>query len=248
MSDSKISFTIALLVHLMLLLLFATMKFNIKPIVEYENIEIVPIDDLVLPKPENNKVNTNSSQGDLSSAGKSSAPSIRISLPSTAENSDDIIRMNQLPVKKDKNTNTTYNKTDIDDSWGKSTTMREAPSTSVKINSNSQLTGNNSNLSNKNNTGGQNSDGSSSFEMQGDVINRQVLKKVLPKYPEDLAKNGTVMLKFSVMANGSVSEITIVKKSDPVFENISINALSQWRFNMSDKKNTGIITFSFKLD
>lgn len=247
MSDSKISFSLALLIHLLLLFVFMGMKFTLKPDIEYENIEIMPIDDLVVPQPTEEKA-TAQDQGSQPSAGKNTASTIKISLPSTSENSDETIRMNQLPVKRDKSVVSSYDKTVIDDSWGKSTTMRETPSTNIKDNSTSPLAGNSINNSSSGEQSGHSTDGQSSFEIQGDAVNRKVMKKQLPAYPTDMVKNGTVMLKFSVMPNGTVSEISIVKKSDPVFENLSINALSQWRFNISDKKNTGIITFHFKMD
>lgn len=91
-------------------------------------------------------------------------------------------------------------------------------------------------------------DGVSISPIEGDARNRQVLRKELPKYPDNMQKDGIVRLQFTVLQDGSVGDIKIVKKSDPIFETLAIQALNKWKFNRSSRRNTGIIGFHFKIE
>ncbi|MCL2062816.1 MAG: energy transducer TonB [Candidatus Cloacimonetes bacterium] len=88
----------------------------------------------------------------------------------------------------------------------------------------------------------------SQFFIEGDVINRTVIGRVLPEFPENLQRNGSVTMTFSVIENGTVQNIRITRRSEPEFERVSIEALRQWSFNRADRVHTGQITFNFILE
>jgi len=87
----------------------------------------------------------------------------------------------------------------------------------------------------------------SQFILEGEVINRTVLNRVLPEFPENIMRNATVVILFSVAENGSVQNISFSRRSEPEFERASENALRQWTFNRADRTHTGQITFNFIL-
>lgn len=90
------------------------------------------------------------------------------------------------------------------------------------------------------------------FTIEGDVKSREVLSKVLPRYPEDVQKEAVIKLWFTVFPNGIVGEIRPIQKGDTKLENITMAAFKQWRFSALDSKQeqviqSGEITFFYKL-
>ena len=79
--------------------------------------------------------------------------------------------------------------------------------------------------------------------------NRIVLSKKPPKFPTGANISGEIKLKFVVRPDGTISRITVLRKTDPALENAAITALRQWRFNpIRDTVDMeGIIPFRFKL-
>jgi len=87
------------------------------------------------------------------------------------------------------------------------------------------------------------------YDLQGDVRNRIVRSSVLPTFPAGVTQNGSVTLQFTVLPNGSVTEVSLSRMSSvPEFNNVSVAALRDWRFNESDRSHTGQITFNFRLE
>ncbi|MCX7947808.1 MAG: TonB family protein [candidate division WOR-3 bacterium] len=72
------------------------------------------------------------------------------------------------------------------------------------------------------------------MQLEGEVANRQILNRVKPVYPKRAKQQGwegTVVLSFSVDANGSVFNIQVIRSSGyPDLDNSAIQALSQWKF------------------
>lgn len=72
------------------------------------------------------------------------------------------------------------------------------------------------------------------IQLEGEVANRPIIKKVLPKYPKRARKmgwEGTVVLAFSVDADGNVYDIQVVRSSGyPDLDQAAIAALRQWKF------------------
>lgn len=58
--------------------------------------------------------------------------------------------------------------------------------------------------------------------------------KVLPKYPNDAAKNkssGIVVTQVDFDASGIITNVEILESADPRFDAPTIKALKQWRFD-----------------
>jgi len=91
---------------------------------------------------------------------------------------------------------------------------------------------------------------SSVYILEGDISNRTLLTKTMPEYPENIQESAKVKIKFSVLKNGDITDLMVVKKADPVFENECMKVLKNWKFNAisEDIIQTGFITFIFDLE
>jgi len=90
---------------------------------------------------------------------------------------------------------------------------------------------------------------SENFKLEGEILNRKILYKVFPVYPNNLQKNAKIKLKFLVTPKGTVTNIIAIKRANSTLEDLSINAISQWTFNsiLSEANQTGYITFVYLL-
>jgi outer membrane biosynthesis protein TonB len=88
----------------------------------------------------------------------------------------------------------------------------------------------------------------SQYRLDGDVVNRTIIRRVIPDFPENVLRNGTVTIQFVVLENGSVANPTIIRMDQTEFANISMAAIRQWVFNTADRTHTGQITFNFLLE
>jgi periplasmic protein TonB len=82
---------------------------------------------------------------------------------------------------------------------------------------------------------------------------RKIYYYYVPGYPDGVVKEIDVKLKFKIESDGSVSNITVLRKADAVLERVAVEALKLWRFEPLPKKaepmaQTAIITFPFRLD
>jgi protein TonB len=96
------------------------------------------------------------------------------------------------------------------------------------------------------------SSGQTPYQIEGPVASRSVVYKVIPEYPENLQKQATVKISFTVLPNGHVGEMIPVIKSDALLEKITLDALRQWRFNplpaeAGQRVERGVITFRYLL-
>ncbi len=88
------------------------------------------------------------------------------------------------------------------------------------------------------------------FIIEGEVKDRQLLYNPLPEYPEGYYKEATIKIRFTVLADGTVGYMEPYIKDDAKLENITMKVMRLWRFNAfvgTDRQETGIITFQFKL-
>lgn len=90
------------------------------------------------------------------------------------------------------------------------------------------------------------------YSIAGEASEREVLKEVIPDYPEGLQKEAVIKIRFSVTPDGRVSQMIPVQKDYPKLEQVTLDALEQWRFNPlppgTDQRTVqGIITFRFEL-
>ncbi len=81
---------------------------------------------------------------------------------------------------------------------------------------------------------------------------REILAEMLPSFPENIAKEVTLTFRIAVLPDGSVQEITTLKKGEATLESVTRQALKQWLFNpleQSAPKETqfGTITIKFVL-
>jgi TonB family protein len=89
----------------------------------------------------------------------------------------------------------------------------------------------------------------------GALANRQIVKKVIPPFPEWAKRQGvgaTIALRFTVMENGVVKETVIVERTSGSVEwdQMVIAALKNWKFVVLPLSGTrldqsGVITFQF---
>ena len=87
----------------------------------------------------------------------------------------------------------------------------------------------------------------------GGTGSRRLLSGKIPSYPKDSDKEMLVVLRFSVLPDGSVSEIHPMSRSDQSLERAAIAALLQWRFEALPPQygeliQKGSIKFNFKFE
>ena len=69
-------------------------------------------------------------------------------------------------------------------------------------------------------------------------------------YPAQARRNeieGNVLIEFTVATDGSIKDIDIKSSSDRVFNNVSINAVKQFKCNAQDRDVRVTVPFAFKL-
>lgn len=81
---------------------------------------------------------------------------------------------------------------------------------------------------------------------------RKIYHHPLPEYPAGVSKEIDIKLRFTILPDGTVSQIIPVIKADSRLENAAINSLSQWRFeplpkNAKQVSQTVVITFPYRL-
>lgn len=82
---------------------------------------------------------------------------------------------------------------------------------------------------------------------------RKIYNYNIPSYPAGVAKDIDVKLRFSIMPDGTVGNIAVIKKADNRLEQVAIDALRLWRFeplpkNSKQEEQITIITFPFRLE
>jgi TonB family protein len=87
----------------------------------------------------------------------------------------------------------------------------------------------------------------------GGLGSRRILSERLPRYPSGTDKEMPVQLEFTVLGDGTVSNVLPTRKSDELLEREAISALLTWKFDplplqYEQKPQVGRITFNFKLE
>lgn len=96
-------------------------------------------------------------------------------------------------------------------------------------------------------------DGGFGFELDfGGRGVRRIYSYNLPEYPEGVAKEIDVKLRFTILPDGTVSKIIPLIKADAKLEFTAINSLKQWRFeplptNAKQVEQIVVITFPYRL-
>jgi Gram-negative bacterial TonB protein C-terminal len=81
---------------------------------------------------------------------------------------------------------------------------------------------------------------------------RRIYSYLLPAYPEGVAKEVDLKIKFTILADGSIVNIYPLIKADTRLEMAAINSLRQWRFeplpkNAKQIEQTVVVTFPYRL-
>jgi outer membrane biosynthesis protein TonB len=81
---------------------------------------------------------------------------------------------------------------------------------------------------------------------------RQIYSYIIPEYPEGVQKEIDIRLKFSILPDGTVGNILPLTKADTKLENAAINSLRQWRFEplapgQKRLEQTAVIVFPYRL-
>lgn len=81
---------------------------------------------------------------------------------------------------------------------------------------------------------------------------RRIYSYSLPEYPEGVSKEIDLRLRFTILPDGTVSNIIPLIKADARLEMTAINSLHQWRFeplpsNAKQLDQTVVITFPYRL-
>lgn len=82
---------------------------------------------------------------------------------------------------------------------------------------------------------------------------RRLLSGRRPEYPKGTDKQMAVVLKFSVLPDGSVDAILPTRRTDELLERAAVTALRTWRFDplslaVAQRSQSGEVTFNFKLE
>ncbi|HSD63660.1 MAG TPA: hypothetical protein VLB50_07670 [Ignavibacteriaceae bacterium] len=96
-------------------------------------------------------------------------------------------------------------------------------------------------------------EGSFGFDIDwGGQGTRRIYSYILPDYPEGVNKEIDIRLKFSILPDGTVGTILPLTKADTRLENAAINSLRQWRFEALDPgqkqmEQAAVIVFPYRL-
>ncbi len=97
---------------------------------------------------------------------------------------------------------------------------------------------------------GDKSDSPTAYYLEGEILQRTIVKEVVPEYPAGFQRNATVTVQFNVHPDGSVSDLIVIRRDEPVLEELSIKSLAEWQFNPipQDVIQKGTITFIYQLE
>jgi outer membrane biosynthesis protein TonB len=227
-SIKNFSFSISLLVHLLLLLLFLLVNFTI----EYPPKEYVELSFGV--------------SGELGSSGAIGSQINEVEELSKPEEKNETVdksmETKEVELPKAKNTSEENIIKPADEVKEKS----EAAKTETKEDTKADVT-----------TEGQGNraegEGSFGYDIDwGGKGIRKIYSFTIPSYPEGVYKEIDIKLKFSILPDGTVGTIIPQTKADTKLENAAINSLRQWRFeplspNQKQSEQTAVIVFPYRL-
>ena len=80
---------------------------------------------------------------------------------------------------------------------------------------------------------------------------RSCRAQAAPQFPLNLMRTlrrGTVQVRFTVLADGSVSEPEVLSSTNARLNPAAVSAISQWRFQPIARAQTGAVELGFNLD
>jgi protein TonB len=224
----NLSFSVSVLLHLILLLFFLLIKFSI----DYQSKEYVEL-----------------SFGVSGQEGSSGAIGTQIKeieelakAEEKSETADKSKEVKEVELPKAKNTS----EENIIKPADKDKEKSDASKTESKETTNDNVT-----------TEGQGNkaegEGSFGFDINwGGKGTRKIYSYILPSYPEGVQKEIDIRLRFTILPDGTVGTIIPQTKADTRLENLAINSLRQWRFeplspNQKQSEQTAVIVFPYRL-
>jgi TonB family protein len=222
------SYTISVLVHLLLLLLFLFLSYNIT----YSPKEYVEL-----------SFGTSGKTGSSGAVGtkvqeiqEASTPEVKSKTVETQKEVKEV----ELPKAQNTSEDNVIKPADK--------TKEKAPEIATKNDEVSTA---------KNTSAGQGNkaegDGSFGFDIDwGGKGTRKIYSYNLPEYPSGVYKEIDIRLRFTILPDGTVGTINILTKADTRLENAAINSLRNWRFeelspSQRQSEQTAVIVFPYRL-
>ncbi|RPI66025.1 MAG: hypothetical protein EHM47_17625 [Ignavibacteriales bacterium] len=224
----NLSFSISLLFHLILLLLFLVLKFSI----DYPQQDFVELSFGVSGEP-----------GSSGAIGSQVTEVEELSKPEeeneTIDKSEEVKEV-ELPEAKNTSEENIIKPADKEKEVTIASKTKTDEKTEDEITSEGQ---------------GNISEGEGSFGYDidwGGKGTRRIYSFNIPAYPEGVQKEVDIRLRFSILPDGTVGTIIPQTKADTKLENAAINALRQWRFeplsqNQKQSEQTAVIVFPYRL-
>jgi outer membrane biosynthesis protein TonB len=226
-SIKHISFSISMLLHLLILILLLFIKFTI----DYPPREYVELSF--------GKSNQQGSSGAIGTEIKQVEENAKAETNETVDKSKEVKEV-KLPEAKNTSEENVIKPADKQKEKTKEIKTETKEKTDSKITTTGQ---------------GNKAEGEGSFGFDidwGGQGTRKIYSYILPDYPEGVHKEVNIRLKFSILPDGTVGTILPLTKADTRLENAAINSLRQWRFEALDpsQKQTeqaAVIVFPYRL-
>jgi len=95
-------------------------------------------------------------------------------------------------------------------------------------------------------------EGEQPYTVTGEIAKRKIIDKVIPEYPKGYNEETEVVVKLTVTPNGTIIRKRVVKTGGKIFDEITLNALMEWKFErlpagLPQNVQEGEITFVYKL-
>jgi membrane protein involved in colicin uptake len=222
------SYTISVVVHLLLLLLFLFLTYNIT----YSPKEYVEL-----------------SFGTSGQPGSSGA--VGTSIQKIQETSTPEIKSKTVETKREvKEVELPQAKNTSEDNIITPADKTKEKAQEVKTQNENVSTAANTSVGQGNKAEG---DGSFGFDIDwGGKGKRKIYSYNLPDYPAGVYKEIDIRLRFTILPDGTVGTIHLLTKADSKLENSAINSLRNWRFeelspNQRQGEQTAVIVFPYRL-
>ncbi len=90
------------------------------------------------------------------------------------------------------------------------------------------------------------------YIIEGELSKRRVTHKVVPPYPKGYNIETDVKVEIWVSPEGKVERLALLKKGGNIFDQITLDALREWRFerlplHLPQERQKGVVTFLYRL-
>jgi TonB family protein len=90
------------------------------------------------------------------------------------------------------------------------------------------------------------------YIIEGELSKRRVTHKVIPSYPKGYNIETDVKVEIWVSPDGRVERLLLLKKGGHIFDQITLEALREWRFerlvlHLPQETQKGVVTFMYRL-